>query len=243
MTASGGRIAACDSASSAVVRSRRRSPPRGDSSAGHAGSGSRRRRRGCAARSRCLRFDFHPSCGKRKHEGGSLTDVRLGPDTPAVCLGEPTADGKAEPDSAGFARAVLEGLEDPVQFARADAWALVGHTEEHLVSRRRCGDTDSRTVGRELQRVLEQIDQYPLDLACVDSYRRIRFRQRDDDSVALAELGERCSDELVDRPQLRGGVARPALAGGRDRAGSERADRAGSSRPRSCSVTPCARRR
>jgi hypothetical protein len=109
----------------------------------------------------------------------------------AVRLGEAARDREAE------ARAVaVERLEDPLELLRAEAGACVEHLEPEPVA------AYLDAAGRELERVLDQVREHPLDLGGVDLDRRQVVLELDVDAVGAGEPVERLSDELVHRPEL-----------------------------------------
>jgi hypothetical protein len=65
-------------------------------------------------------------------------------------------------------------------------------------------DQLDRRVGRERERVVDQVHEDVLDLSPVDLDRVELRRQRDRDALgSRPELAERLSDQRLDRPQLR----------------------------------------
>ena len=183
--------AAWSSASSPSSRSRRRSRRRGASSGAPAGSAARRRRRGCAALT-------HDGTRERREEGAALP-----PGSASGCARSPGRTPARSPGPSPVPRLAarrVEGLEDPLELALVSRGRGPRHARRVPFSPSAELDRSGR---RELEGVVEQVDEHALDLGAVDPTGGDR-RQRDRDAVGSgAEVAESPADERLDRPQLR----------------------------------------
>ena len=141
-----------------------------------------------------------------EHEGRSSSTrrCRLHPDAPTVRLGESARDCETKAASAPDAGSPLERVEDPVSVGLGDTGASVVNADDGP-SRGRSGQHFDRIGrGRELQGVLDQVDEHPLDVRCVDAKRRqVRWQRHLNTIGVRAELLERPRQQRVHRPQLR----------------------------------------
>ena len=99
--------------------------------------------------------------GKHDVEGGSGTEVALGPDGAGVLLDDTAADGKTEAGSAFLAGVggldLLEAVEDGVELVGGDAAAFVDDFEEDGVGGGLGVDADRGGYGGELDGVGEEV--------------------------------------------------------------------------------------
>ncbi len=207
ITASGGRRAAAVSASSRG----------GGSDDVVAGSPQRR-----LQRSQDLRLVVDDEDARPVHTEGSSTagasgsasanevpcpGTRLGPDAARVGLDEAAGDRKAE---AGTSRRhpadAMERLEDPLTFLFGQPGALVDDPDHHFAPRRGDAHRDGRLGRGELDRVLEQVHERPLDLDRIDEDDRDVIGDDGLDPVCVRHQVERLGDQLVDCPQLLHGL-------------------------------------
>ena len=97
----------------------------------------------------------------------------------------------------------MEWLEDLRLLVRRDPGAVVGDSQKDVVTRRVGAHLDAVRDRRELQRVLEQIDERMLDLGGIHADRRRIVRQQHVDAVVLrADRFEGSCDQPVHGPEL-----------------------------------------
>ena len=149
----------------------------------------------------------------RRHRSGSAASVNRAHVPPPsrassssshpVHLREAACDRQPEPGAARAAGvSARERLEQRGRIGAAQAAAAIEHLEQHLGFLPRSHPA-RRSCARELQRVVEQIHEHPLQLDRVDPHGRQVGGHRHRHPLGLADLVERLTDEIVDRPQLR----------------------------------------
>lgn len=158
--------------------------------------------------------------GRRGGRGGVVERQREGAAQPragavraeraAVALRQRTGDGQAQPQAAVQARvvvffALVEGVEDAPQRLRGNADAGVGHVHGDPAGRGAAQeDFDAPAVGRELERVLEQVPENLLHARGVGAHHQ-RLRGRRVAQVDAARGGF-FAEGLDDRLQQAGQV-------------------------------------
>ena len=131
--------------------------------------------------------------------------IVLGPDARAVRLGEPARDREPEPGAAGVGPSPRWNGSKTTSRSSAETPGPSSRTWTSSSSPSALDVQADRRVGRrELQRVVEQVDEHALDLdrrrrAPAARRRRARSTTR---SPREPELLERARDEIVDRPEL-----------------------------------------
>src|SRR5512133_1160177 len=131
---------------------RSRNRRRAGSSRARAGSAARRRRRGCA-RSR----------PRREREDEARAPVARGFRLESRAVRQREALGDREPESASTARyaTLLERLEDSLQVSVAQPWTMIDDPHDRLAVQLLAHQLD-RSIRRELERVVDQVDQNAL---------------------------------------------------------------------------------
>ena len=114
------------------------------------------------------------------------------------------ASPSPDPRSPLTARPANERLEDALALVSGDAGAAVDHANDDLAVLSRRTQRDPRVGRRELQRVLDQVDEGALELGGVDLDRRESgpAASTSTRSSSGVEHVEGAGDEPVDRPQL-----------------------------------------
>src|SRR3954471_10556691 len=131
-------------------------------------------------------------------KGGALAEGAVEPHLAAVQLDEAACKGKAEAGALGLARVIapdlLEFLENRGMVLRRDADAGVLHRDFYLAVESLRRDVDLAAVGRELDRIRQQVDHDLLELALVgaESAEALVHLQRKPDAVALRALAYQC---------------------------------------------------
>jgi hypothetical protein len=106
---------------------------------------------------------------------------------------------------------LFEGLEDALQLALAQPRPVVDDAQNDLAVELVARQLD-RSVRRELESVVDQVDENVLDLDAVDLDRVETRRERDLDALgARSEFAQRLPDERLERPELRLRLRRPEL--------------------------------
>ena len=130
--------------------------------------------------------------------------VRLGPSTAAVRLRKAADDREAEPSAwpLGCARAALERLEDRKEVFRRQAHPLVPDSDDHFTALGVDRHRNPRLGRGELDRILEQIDERPLNLAGVDVDRRSHREVRPSPVCIEPRRIKGPPHQLIHRPKL-----------------------------------------
>ena len=231
MIAAGGCAAAAAAPPHASRPCRPRSPRRASSSSARAGSAARRRRPGPAAAhaepdpAPAPRHDSHDAAApaRTSRPGPAATRPRRGHRSPPRSRWRSRARGR-RPSSA-LAGTRVERLEDPLELPGADPgpWST---TRRSPPPRRRDSHMDRVVRRGELERVLEQVDEHPLDLRGVDTHERRLVTGHDLDPSAPGRP-RRAPPRPARRPSTARAPARRRRPGaGRGRAGSRPADSA-----------------
>jgi hypothetical protein len=112
-------------------------------------------------------------------------------------------------------RAALKRLEDREEVFGWHADSLIANSDDHFTALDVDGDGDAALRRRELDRVLEQIDERPFDLAGIDFDHRHLIRQRNRDARGVeAERVESPAHQFIHRPELRTSVDRTHFEAG-----------------------------
>jgi hypothetical protein len=99
----------------------------------------------------------------------------------------------------------MKGLEDAFALLLGHTRPAIDDADDQLLPRR--GDADLHVLGRrrELERVVEDVDEDPLDLKRIDAYGRCLARNAHVHTIAIVDLVQGPGDELVRRPDLGSG--------------------------------------
>ena len=181
------------------------------------------------ARSRRVPSPASLRAGRASANDAPCPATRLGPDAAAVRLREAAGDRETEPGAPrALATDAVERLEDPLELLLGQAGAVCrrrGRATSRRVAVTRT--LHGRSGRRELERVLDQVDEHALDLDRVDPDDRDLVRERHLDPLRLRRPGRAPARRAGRRPRAPASEAplRPGAA--RDRAGWRRAARAG----------------
>src|SRR6185295_11495599 len=133
----------------------------------------------------------------------ALTGTRLDPQSPAVGFREAARDRQPQACTAGRVEP-MERIEDPLALTFGNALAAVDDPDQHFFARGVDPNRHRFAQRRPSERVLEQIDERPLQLHGVDANDRYLLGKHDLDPGTGTgwERLERLLDQLVRRPQL-----------------------------------------
>src|SRR5205823_14553497 len=139
-------------------------------------------------------------------ESGALAVVRLDPDAPVEPVDELAADVEPEPGAADASRHVrieaIELLEDATALGRRDAEPVVAHAPDDVSLLALEPNGHRPTVGRVLDGVVDEVDEYLAELLLVGPYRGKPLRRGEVESDPCGQMDPRGLDD-AGRERLR----------------------------------------